>query len=149
MKARFAKFGRVWIRQGGSGRDFGGWAALMCLAILLTLSLAAVPANAGISPATRYLATQITDKDVVLQDPQILALIQGDSRWAREWRLGADADGSRRFKLPDADGGRRFKLPDADGSRRFKLPDADGGRRFKLPDADGGRRFKLPDADGG
>jgi hypothetical protein len=142
MKARFEKYG------GGSGRNSGGWAALACLAILLLLL--AVPASAGVSPASRYVATQITDKDVVLQDPQIQVLIQKDNRWAREWRLGiSSADAGRRFVLPDADGGRRFVLPDADGGRRFVLPDADGGRRFVLPDADGGRRFVLPDADGG
>jgi hypothetical protein len=135
MKARFEKYGGVCNRNGGAGRDFGGWAALACLAILLLLL--AVPASAGVSPASRYIATQITDKDVVLQDPQIQVLIQKDNGWAREWRFSS-AYAGRRFVLPDADGGRRFVLPDADGGRRFVLPDADGGRRFVLPDADGG-----------
>ena len=41
-----------------------------------------IPPKSGlegtIGAAKRYQATQITDKDVVLQDPQVQALIQSD-----------------------------------------------------------------------
>src|SRR5438094_925847 len=94
-----------------------------------------------IGAAKRYQATQITDKDVVLQDPQIAD--------GGQHELLHDADAGRQIKLPDADGERQIKLPAADGGRQIKLPDADGGRQIKLPDADGGRQIKLPDADGG
>jgi len=115
-----------------------------------------------IGAAKRYQATQITDKDVVLQDPQIVALLQSDlfhkviatpefrklSQSDEFWQLVTTSDFRKIILLPDADGGRRIKLPDADGGRQIKLPDADGGRQIKLPDADGGRQIKLPDADG-
>src|SRR5258706_144890 len=126
-----------------------------------------IPPKSGvegtIGAAKRYTATQINDKDVVLADPQVQALLQSDlfhkviatpefkklSQTQEFWQLVTTADFQRTFLLPDADGGRRTTLPDADGGRRTTLPDADGGRRTTLPDADGGRRMPLPDADGG
>lgn len=108
-----------------------------------------------IGAAKRYQATQITDKDVVLQDPQIVALLQSDlfhkviatpefrklSQSDEFWQLVTTSDFRKIILLPDADGGRRIKLPDADGGRQIKLPDADGGRQIKLPDADGLGKF--------
>src|SRR5258705_12972901 len=109
-----------------------------------------------IGAAKRYQATQITDRDVVLQDPQVQALLQSDlfhkviatpefkklSQSNEFWQLVTTSDFQRIIKLPDADGGRQVKLPDADGGRQVKLPDADGGRQVKLPDADDLRQFR-------
>ena len=105
-----------------------------------------IPPKSGlegtIGAAKRYQATQITDRDVVLADPQVQALLQSDlfhkviatpefkklSQSEEFWKLVTTSDFQRIIHLPDADGGRQVKLPDADGGRQVKLPDADGGR---------------------
>src|SRR2546425_9576590 len=115
-----------------------------------------------IGAAKRYQATQITDKDVVLQDPQIQALLQSDlfhkviatpefkklSQSDEFWQLVTTADFRRIIVIPNPDVDRQTTLPNPDAGRQTTLPDADGGRQVKLPDADGGRQIKLPDADG-
>ena len=96
-----------------------------------------IPPKSGlegtIGAAKRYQATQITDKDVVLADPQVQALLQSDlfhkviatpefqklSQSQEFWHLVTTADFQRMVVLPDADGGRQVKLPDADGLKNF------------------------------
>src|SRR2546426_12821448 len=82
-----------------------------------------------IGAAKRYNATQITDKDVVLQDPQVQALLQSDlfhkviatpefrklAQTDQFWHLVTTADFQKLVVLPDADGRSRVVLPDADG----------------------------------
>src|SRR5882672_9065685 len=110
-----------------------------------------IPPKSGvegtIGAAKRYTATQINDKDVVLQDPQIQALLQSDlfhkviatpefkklSQSDEFWRLVTTADFRRIILLPNADGGRQILLPNTDGGRQIKLPNEDGGRQVKLP----------------
>src|SRR5688572_18139537 len=74
-----------------------------------------------IGAAKRYQATQITDKDVVLADPQVQALLQSDlfhkviatpefknlSRSEEFWRLVTTTDFRKIIVVPDADGGKR------------------------------------------
>ena len=97
-----------------------------------------------IGAAKRYNATQITDKDVVLQDPQVQALLQSDlfhkviatpefrklAQTDQFWHLVTTADFQKLVVLPDADGRSRVVVPDADGRSRVVLPDADGLRKF-------------------
>ncbi|HEY2924121.1 MAG TPA: hypothetical protein VGJ98_04075, partial [Candidatus Eisenbacteria bacterium] len=77
-----------------------------------------IPPKSGlegtIGAAKRYQATQITDKDVVLADPQIQALLQSDlfhkviatpefkklARNAEFWQLVTTADFRRTVLLP-------------------------------------------------
>src|SRR5437867_3537270 len=148
------------------------WRVILGLVVVAVAGIAVAHYTGGFPPksglegtigaAKRYQATQITDKDVVLQDPQIVALLQSDlfhkviatpefkklSQTEEFWQLVTTADFKRTFLLPDADGGRQTTLPDADGGRQVTRPDADGGRQTTLPDADGGRQVTLPDADG-
>ena len=86
-----------------------------------------------IGAAKRYQATQITDKDVVLQDPQIQALLQSDlfhkviatpefkklSQSDEFWQLVTTADFKKIILLPNPDGARETRLPNPESLSRF------------------------------
>src|SRR2546428_2080375 len=113
-----------------------------------------IPPKSGlegtIGAAKRYQATQITDKDVVLADPQIQALLQSDlfhkviatpefkklSQNEEFWRLVTTADFRKTFVVPDADGGRTAVRPTEDGKTAVR-PTEDFGKTAVRPTEDG------------
>src|SRR3989441_9245895 len=116
-----------------------------------------------IGAAKRYQATQITDKDVVLQDPQIVALLQSDlfhkviatpefkklSQSDEFWQLVTTADFRRIIVIPNPDVDRQTTLPNPDAGRQTTLPNPDAGRQTTLPNPDAGRQTTLPNPDAG
>src|SRR5436309_14682956 len=101
-----------------------------------------------IGAAKRYQATQISDTDVVLQDPQIQALLQSDlfhkviatpefkklSQSYEFWQLVTTADFKKIILLPNPDGARETRLPNPDGARETRLPNPEGASQIRNQD---------------
>lgn len=106
-----------------------------------------IPPKSGlegtIGAAKRYQATQITDKDVVLADPQMQALLQSDlfhkviatpefKKLARNeefWHLVTTADFRKIIALPNPDAARQTTLPNPNADRQTLLPNPNTGRK--------------------
>ena len=97
-----------------------------------------------IGGAKRYQATQITDKDVVLADPQVQALLQSDlfhkviatpefkklSQNQEFWQLLTTADFQKMVVLPVPTAERQGTLPVPTAERQVTVPKGDGLKSF-------------------